>query len=152
MRQGIEIRSAWANRARRAGKFALVRTQTATPPWNPLPWIDWFVTATTPVLAVQDAAHGHATDSPALLQHQILAAQDGAHGHAADSPALTQHQVLAAQDAAHGHAADSPALTQHQVLAAQDAAHGHAADSPTLTYHPPSAGGKRRRRLLCGAA
>lgn len=89
--------------------------------------------AASPVtLTVQDAAHGHTAESPALTQTHILAAADAAHNHAAENVTLTQTHNLSVDDALHGHTVDSPALTQTHNLTAADAAHAHTADSPDL--------------------
>lgn len=84
-------------------------------------------------LAVADATHGHAVDAPSLTQANILAANDAAHAHTAESPSLTQANTLAVADALHAHSSESPALVQANTLAVQDAAHGHTAESPTLS-------------------
>lgn len=90
-------------------------------------------------LTVQDIAHSHALEAPALTQHNILAAQDIAHSHVLEAPALTQHNILAAQDIAHAHALESPTLTAHPpggtLLVVQDIAHAHGVENVTLTQH-----------------
>lgn len=84
-------------------------------------------------LAVADATHGHAVDALSLIQAHVLAVQEALHAHAAEAPALTQANTLAVGDATHGHSADGLALVQAHVLAMQDALHAHAAEAPTLS-------------------
>jgi len=43
------------------------------------------------VLSLSDAAHSHAAESLALVQHHVLAIQDGLHAHAADNLDLVVH-------------------------------------------------------------
>lgn len=96
-----------------------------------------FASAGTPTgagitLAVAEALHAHAADSPSLTQANVLAPQESLHAHAADSPALVQANTLAVAEALHGHSADSPALTQANVLAVAEALHAHLADNLAL--------------------
>ena len=83
--------------------------------WGELPWG-----------AEPEASAGGATD---------LAIQDATHAHAADSPTLTLGYVdMLIADALHGHTADSLTLTVDGSvdLAIDDASHGHTADNLTI--------------------
>ena len=89
----------------------------------------------SPTILVNDAAHAHAADSPALVQIlAILAVNDSSHVHTADSPTLLAIYDLLVNDATHVHTADSPLLVVY--LAVLDAIHSMSADSPLLSFIP----------------
>jgi len=89
------------------------------------------------VLVVDDAAHAHTAESPALSQANTLAVAAAEHAHTAESPTLSQVNTLSVAAAEHGHTAGgSLALVQAHVLVVEGAAHAHSAEPvsfPTIS-------------------
>lgn len=86
-----------------------------------------------PVLTAQDATHGHAVESPTLVQNSSLAATDATHAHSAENVALVQQHALVTGGATHALASDSPTLAQVHAPVVAGATHALASDSPALT-------------------
>lgn len=116
---------------------------------------EFWEVSTISSLTVQDVAHSHTANSPALTQAHSLAVQDAAHGHSVENATLTQSHALVVQGSSHAltsnnlalvqvhslvvngsshaHAADNVVPTQAHQLMAQDAAHAHSAGNVALT-------------------
>jgi hypothetical protein len=71
--------------------------------WNFQPILGALGGPSDTVLTVQDGAHTHAADAPALMQAHTLAVSACDHAHGADSPALTQLHNLVVSESSHTH-------------------------------------------------
>lgn len=115
------------------GDFALTAGLTT----DLCPWVRLskdVVFGTPPItLTVQNTAHGHTVENPALLQTHILIVAGASHGHTVDSLLLTQNYNLLVAGGVHGHTADVVNLIENKTLIVQDVEHNHAVDNITLS-------------------
>ena len=79
-----------------------------------------------------NCSHGHAAESPSLVQANVLAPAGAEHAHSAEQPTLSTATTLSPEETVHGHSAESPALSAAGTLEPADAVHAHSAESPTI--------------------